>query len=45
MINKRPTFSKDKGFDEIIAEREQQLTERMERNKQILSKSKEVREN
>jgi hypothetical protein len=46
LLNKKLVFAKDKGrdFEEILAERDKQLTERVERNKQLLSKSKEVRE-
>lgn len=35
---------KNKMFEDIVSEREKQLTERVERNQRILSKSKEVRE-
>ena len=35
---------RNKMFEDIVSEREKQLTERVERNQRILSKSKEVRE-
>lgn len=46
IISHKLSFTKDKGrdLDDFLTEREKQLTERVERNRQLLSKSKEVRE-